>query len=95
MICYQPPGNNIFCVCHKEIDVSSAPTTEVEVEPKENTEVQGGSWWSRFTRPKKAPVKTGPVQRRRKLTCPSCSVSVQSVCMRACMRISGRFVEVP
>ena len=76
-MCYEPPGNNIFCKCHKEIDVSSAPSTEVEIEPKEKTEEQGGSWWSRFTRSKKAPVKkTGPVQRRRKLTCPSCSVSV-------------------
>ena len=72
--------------------MSSAPSTEVEIEPKEKAEEQGGSWWSRFTRPKKAPVKkTGPVQRRRKLTCPSCSVSVvvcvcsTCVCMCVCV----------
>ena len=74
--------------------MSSAPTTEVETEPKESTEVQGGSWWPWRTKTKKASAKkTGPAQRRRKLTCPSCGVSLcvhdclsASVCVRTCMR---------
>jgi hypothetical protein len=101
---YQPAGDDILCVCKKEITMSSASSVPVSGDSKPETQptVAGQKWYSSFAnifKKKQEPPRPPPQRKtRRQASCSECRTKYCMECKMVwhtgnCPKVDGRALE--